>query len=95
MESHISFLLLEDETLRLTSCVIYYILYFIPPQDSSSLSTVVEFRDVKSRLTVSTSTLARTIVATDDRGFCLREESRGIFKVLKNWVALLEAKRRF
>ncbi|GLA56127.1 hypothetical protein AnigIFM63604_004665, partial [Aspergillus niger] len=95
MESHISFLLPEDETLRLASCVIRHILYFAPPQDSSSMSTVVEFRDVKSRLAASTPTLARTIVATDDGGLCLREELRGVFKVSKDRVALLEAKRRF
>lgn len=95
MESHISFLLPEDETLRLASCVIRHILYFAPPQDSSSLSTVVEFRDVKSRLAASTPTLARTIVATDDGGLCLRDESRGVFKISKDRVALLEAKRRF
>lgn len=94
-ESHISFLLPEDETLRLASCVIRHILYFAPPQDSSGLSTVVEFRDVKSRLAASTPTLARTIVATDDGGLCLRQESCGIFKVSKDRVALLEAKRRF
>ncbi|KFY98360.1 hypothetical protein V500_01725 [Pseudogymnoascus sp. VKM F-4518 (FW-2643)] len=85
----------EDGTLRLASCAIRHILYFAPPQDSSRLATVVEFRDAKTRLTACTPVLERRLVATDDGGLCLRQRSNDSFTVVKNRVALLEAKRRF
>jgi hypothetical protein len=85
----------EDETLRLISCVIRHILYFAPPQESELSPIVVEFRDAKARLSTTTPLLGRKMIATDDGGLCLRENSRGIFKVSKNRVAILEAKRQF
>ncbi|KAL5350921.1 hypothetical protein ACLOAV_004494 [Pseudogymnoascus australis] len=85
----------EDGTLRLASCVIRHILYFAPPQESGRLPTVVEFRDAKTRLTARSPVLERRMVATDDGGLCLRQQSNDLFKVLKNRVAMLEAKRRF
>lgn len=95
METHVSLASPEDETLRLASCVIRHILYFAPPQDSGNLQSVVEFRDAKRRLTVSTPTLKRKIVATDDGGLCRRLELGGAFKVDKERVAIVEAKRQF
>jgi hypothetical protein len=94
-ESHCLVAHPEDETLRLISCVIRHILYFAPPQDSSQAHAVVEFRDAKTRLAVSTPILGRMVVATDDGGLCLRQQSGGAFKTLRNRVAILEAKRRF
>lgn len=85
----------EDETLRLASSVIRHILYFAPPQDSVASPIVVEFRDAKARLSTLTPRLGRKLVATDDGGLCLREESHGAFRVSKNRVAILEAKRHF
>ena len=85
----------EDETLRLVSCIIRHILYFAPPQEAGILSTVVEFRDAKARLATCTPVLEQRTVATDDEGLCLRRQSNGYFKVLKNRVAILEAKKQF
>ncbi|CEJ62668.1 hypothetical protein PMG11_11162 [Penicillium brasilianum] len=85
----------EDETIRLASCVIRHILYFGAPQDSVELSTVVEFRDAKVRLTAYTPVLRRRIVAIDDGGLCLRKELNGCFAVSKNHLAILEGKRHF
>jgi hypothetical protein len=85
----------EDETLRLASSVIRHVLYFAPPQDLVTSPIVVEFRDAKARLATSTPGLGRKLVATDDGGLCLREESNGAFRVSKNRVAILEAKRHF
>ncbi|KAJ5917543.1 hypothetical protein N7466_011097 [Penicillium verhagenii] len=94
-ESHRLLASPEDDTLRLISCVIRHILYFASPQNSANMATVVEFRDAKARLSARTPKLKRKIIAIDDGGLCLREESRGIFKVLKSRVAILEAKRQF
>lgn len=94
-ESHRLLASLEDETLRLVSCVIRHILYFAPPQDSANMPAVVEFRDVKTRLSARTPKLKRKIITIDDGGLCLREESRGIFNVIKSRVAILEAERQF
>ncbi|POR34352.1 Uncharacterized protein TPAR_05433, partial [Tolypocladium paradoxum] len=94
-ESHMLPSLPEDETLRLASCVFRHILYFGPPQESESTEVVVEFRDARVRLDATTPALERRIMATDDGGFCLREKSAGVFKLSKNCVAILEAKRRF
>ncbi|KAI2741992.1 hypothetical protein DTO013F2_8655 [Penicillium roqueforti] len=94
-ESHRLLASPEDETLRLVSCVIRHILYFAPPQDAANMPAVVEFRDAKTRLSARTPKLKRKIIAIDDGGLCLREESRGLFKVLKSRVVILEAKRQF
>ncbi|KAJ6081470.1 hypothetical protein N7499_006344 [Penicillium canescens] len=94
-ESHRLLASPEDETLRLVSCVIRHILYFAPPQDAANIPAVVEFRDAKTRLSARTPKLKRKIIAIDDGGLCLREESRGLFKVLKSRVVILEAKRQF
>ncbi|KAF3386301.1 hypothetical protein F1880_000398 [Penicillium rolfsii] len=85
----------EDKTLRLASSVMRHILYFAPPQDSVASPIVVEFRDAKARLSTLTPSLGRKLTATDDGGLCLREESHGAFRVSKNRVAILEAKRHF
>jgi hypothetical protein len=95
MEAHILMASPEDETLRLASCVIRHILYFAPPQDSGNLQSVIEFRDAKTRLTVSTPVLRRKIVATDDGGLCRRLESGDVFTVDKERVAIVEAKKQF
>ncbi|RAL02363.1 uncharacterized protein BO80DRAFT_492520 [Aspergillus ibericus CBS 121593] len=82
-ESHTFGVAPEDETLRLASCVIRHILYFAPPQDSVLEPTVVEFRDAK-------------MIAIDDGGLCLRRQEPGKgFLVVKDHVALLEAKTQF
>ncbi|CAG8002523.1 unnamed protein product [Penicillium salamii] len=94
-ESHRLLASPENETLRLISCVIRHILYFASPQDSADLTAVVEFRDAKTRLSARTPKLKRKIIAIDDGGLCLREESKGIFQVSKSCVAILEAKRQF
>ncbi|KAJ5406102.1 hypothetical protein N7465_007386 [Penicillium sp. CMV-2018d] len=95
-DSHILGIVPEDETFRLASCVIRHILYFAPPQNSTSEPTVVEFRDAKTRLAARTLAEKRQIVAIDDGGLCLRrrEPGRG-FLVVKNHVAILEAKTQF
>ncbi|KAJ5179768.1 hypothetical protein N7492_002978 [Penicillium capsulatum] len=85
----------EDETLRLASCVIRHILYFAQPQELETSPIVVEFRDAKARLAALTPILRRKIIATDDGGLSLREETNGAFQVIKNRVAILEAKRQF
>ena len=96
LESHNFIMHPEDETLGLLSCVIRHILYFAPPQNSMSISAVVEFRDAKTRLAVSTPNLARKMVAIDDGALCLRQESStGLFTVVKNRVVTFEAKSHF
>lgn len=95
MEAHMLMASPEDETLRLASCVIRHVLYFAPPQDSGNLQSVIEFRDAKTRLTVSTPILRRKIVATDDGGLCRRLESGNVFIVDRERVAIVEAKRQF
>ncbi|CAG8362076.1 unnamed protein product [Penicillium salamii] len=94
-ESHKLLASPEDETLRLISCVIRHILYFASPQDSADLPVVVEFRDAKTRLSARTPNLKRKIIAIDDGGLCLRQESNGTFQVSNSRVAVLEAKRQF
>jgi len=86
----------EDDTIRLTSCVIRHILYFAAPQNSAWNPKVVEFRDAKTRLTATTPEQRRRIVAIDDGGLCLRRKvpSRG-FGLVDNYVAILEAKTQF
>ncbi|KKK13636.1 hypothetical protein P175DRAFT_0556954 [Aspergillus ochraceoroseus IBT 24754] len=95
METHMLMVSPEDETLRLASCVIRHNLCFAPPQDSCDLQSVVEFRDAKSRLAVSTPILRRKIVATDDGGLCRRLESGDVFTVGRERVAIVEAKKQF
>ncbi|OOF97364.1 hypothetical protein ASPCADRAFT_143774 [Aspergillus carbonarius ITEM 5010] len=86
----------EDETLRLASCVIRHILYFAPPQGSVLEPSVVEFRDAKLRLAASTQNGIRQIIAIDDGGLCLRRQEPGKgFVVVKDHVAILEAKTQF
>ncbi|KAL4923027.1 uncharacterized protein BDV17DRAFT_25677 [Aspergillus undulatus] len=94
-ETHVLLNSPEVETLRLASSVIRHILYFGPPQNSAVSPIVVEFRDAKERLSTSTPRLGRKITATDDGGLCLREELQGAFRVSKNRVAILEAKKHF
>lgn len=85
----------EDETVRLASCVIRHILYFGAPQDQPNMSSVVEFRDIKLR----TRTVLRgisSITAIDDGGLCSRDENNAKEFILQNdHVAILEAKRKF
>ncbi|PLB50834.1 hypothetical protein P170DRAFT_455231 [Aspergillus steynii IBT 23096] len=83
-ESHRILASQEDETLRLLSCVIRHVLYFASPQDSANMNAVVEFRDAKIRLSARTPKLKRKVIAIDDGGLYLRQESRGIFKALKS-----------
>lgn len=94
-ESHMLLSSPEDETLRLASCVIRHILYHAPPQDSGNLLSVIEFRDAKRRLSVKSPFLRRKIVATDDGGLCRRVAQDNDFRVDKERVAILEAKRHF
>lgn len=84
---------LEEETVRLVSCVFRPILYFT--QISGPLPFVVEFRDARMRHTASMPLLQRNVVATDDGGLCMRQQKGGSFVLTKNQVAALEAKRRF
>ncbi|KAH8743629.1 hypothetical protein F5883DRAFT_592361 [Diaporthe sp. PMI_573] len=93
-DSHNRHLRPEDDTLRLTSCMIRHLLYFAPPQDHRRVPVVVEFRDSRSRLSAFTPR-GRKLTAIDDGGLCLRQTTRGISKVSKNNVAKLEAKRNF
>lgn len=86
----------EDDTLRLASCVIRHILYFSAPQDSESQPIVVEFRDAKTRVAATTLIEERQIVAIDDGGLCLRQQMPGgEYILVKNHVAILEAKTQF
>ncbi|KAJ0417784.1 hypothetical protein BJY00DRAFT_289062 [Aspergillus carlsbadensis] len=86
-----------DNTVRLASCVIRHILYFAPPQHSALNSVVVEFRDAKTRLAPITLTRKRQIVAIDDGGLCLRQQTSagGEFVLAKSHAAILEAKTQF
>ncbi|KAG5788158.1 hypothetical protein H9Q69_012774 [Fusarium xylarioides] len=82
---------LEDNTVRLISCVMRHILYYT---QLPGLTPVVEFRDIRQRLGLEIPDLGGHIVAVDDGGLCLRiEEEKDRFVVVRNMVALLEAKR--
>lgn len=82
---------LEDNTVRLISCIMRHILYYT---QVPGLTPVVEFRDIRQRLGLEIPDLGRHIVAVDDGGLCLRmEEEKDRFVVVRNMVALLEAKR--
>ncbi|PLN86320.1 hypothetical protein BDW42DRAFT_159002 [Aspergillus taichungensis] len=94
-ETHMFLSSPEDETLRLASCVIRHILYYAPPQDSGHLQTVIEFRDAKRRLTGTTASLGRKIVAIDDGGLNRRKVQGDIFAIDKERVAIIEAKAQF
>ncbi|CAI7613928.1 unnamed protein product [Penicillium palitans] len=86
----------EDDTLRLASCVIRYILYFASPQNSASNPIVVEFRDAKTRLTATTLVGDRQIVVIDDGGLCLRRQNENRYFILaNNHIAVVEAKTQF
>lgn len=86
----------EDDTKRLASCVIRHILYFAPPQDSAPRPVVVEFRDAKTRWAGKTVIRRQQIVAIDDGGLSLRRQKPGGgFALMKNHVAILEAKTQF
>ncbi|KAJ5573727.1 uncharacterized protein N7459_008154 [Penicillium hispanicum] len=94
-DAHYLGIMLEDDTVRLASCVIRHILYFAPPQNASWKPTVVEFRDAKTRLAAATLD-RRQIVAIDDGGLCLRQQEPGRgFILVKNHIAILEAKTQF
>lgn len=77
------FLPLEDETVRLVSCVFRHILYFAPLQASGPVRAVVEFRDARMRLTASTPILERKMLAIDDGGLCVRVQTEGCFALKK------------
>lgn len=94
-DTHASLIQLEDLTLRLLSSAIRYVLFFAPPQDRQELPVVVEFRDSKSRVEVSTPVLERRLVFADDAGLCLRQLINGVFHMTNNRVALVETKTRF
>ncbi|CAI7603769.1 unnamed protein product [Penicillium glandicola] len=86
----------EDDTLRLASCVIRHILYFGPPQDREDMSSVVEFRDAKLRSSKRPLLLDNPMKATDDGGLCLRVQNKeGLFRLRNDRVAILEAKKKF
>ncbi|KAJ6185812.1 hypothetical protein N7519_007113 [Penicillium mononematosum] len=85
----------EDDTLRLLSCVIRHILYFGSPQDWKNMSRVVEFRDVKLQASAHLPSINKSINAIDDGGLCLRIQDEGSFTLLDDRVAILEAKRDF
>ncbi|RSL43123.1 hypothetical protein CEP53_011845, partial [Fusarium sp. AF-6] len=82
---------LEEDTVRLVSCVFRHILYFIQSFDSRRL--VVEFRDARMRH--AAPFLNHNVVAIDDGGLCLRRQIGGSFVLSRNQVVALEAKRRF
>ncbi|PKY00727.1 hypothetical protein P168DRAFT_275162 [Aspergillus campestris IBT 28561] len=95
-DAHFASMTVEDDTLRLASCVIRHILYFAPPQDSPSLPVVVEFRDAKSRIAATTPAERKQIIAIDDGGLCLRQKKPyGGVVLAKKHVALVEAKTQF
>ncbi|KAJ0133125.1 F-box/WD repeat-containing protein 11 [Fusarium oxysporum f. sp. albedinis] len=82
---------LEDNTVRLTSCVMRHILYYTQLPGST---TIIEFRDTRQRMGLQILDLGGEVTAIDDGGFCLKvEEENGRFTVVRNMVALLEAKR--
>ncbi|RTE68701.1 hypothetical protein BHE90_016918 [Fusarium euwallaceae] len=82
---------LEEDTVRLVSCVFRHILYFTQSFDSRRL--VVEFRDARMRH--AAPFLNHNVVAIDDGGLCLRRQIGGSFVLSRNQVVALEAKRRF
>ncbi|KAI1009982.1 hypothetical protein LB503_011564 [Fusarium chuoi] len=58
------------------------------------LTPVVEFRDTRQHLGLEMPDLGGHIIAVDDGGLCLKmEEEKDRFVVVRNMVALLEAKR--
>ncbi|PTU16915.1 hypothetical protein P175DRAFT_0541612, partial [Aspergillus ochraceoroseus IBT 24754] len=80
----------------LASCVIRYILYFASSQDSASDSNVVEFQDAKIQLARKIVIRNQQIVALDDSGLCLRQQTSDEgFILAKSHVAILEAKPQF
>ncbi|KAH7205369.1 uncharacterized protein BKA55DRAFT_530617, partial [Fusarium redolens] len=82
---------LEDNTVRLISCVMRHILYYT---QLPGLTPVVEFRDTRQRLGLEIPDLGGHIVSVDDGGLCLKmDEEKDRFVVVRNMVALLEAKR--
>jgi hypothetical protein len=95
-DTHYLGIMPEDDTLRLASCVIRHILYFASPQNSARMPVVVEFRDAKTRISATTLVGDRQIVAIDDGGLSLRRQKPGGgFMLVKNHVAVLEAKTQF
>ncbi|KAL4968452.1 uncharacterized protein BDV14DRAFT_211649 [Aspergillus stella-maris] len=89
LDSHISDLILENDTLRLVTCVIRHILYFTPAQDPAS-PLVVEFQDARIRVAGSIEE-RKKIVAIDNGGLCLRQEDQDKgFILMENHVAILE-----
>ncbi|RDW64545.1 uncharacterized protein DSM5745_09956 [Aspergillus mulundensis] len=74
LNSHISELIPEDDTLRLATCAIRHILYFSSAQAPES-SVVVELRDARTRIAATTGD-EKQIVAVDDGGLCLRQRKR-------------------
>ncbi|RSL77225.1 hypothetical protein CEP51_009257 [Fusarium floridanum] len=84
---------LEEETVRLVSCVFRHILY--STQSLGSMPLVVEFRDARMRYAALMPLIHRRVVAIDDGGLCMRQQMGSSFVLTKNQVAVLEAKRRF
>ncbi|KAK5987034.1 hypothetical protein PT974_11150 [Cladobotryum mycophilum] len=82
----------EDITLRLATCVIRHILFFAPPQDSSELPLVVEYRDAKRAISVP-ATKELKISATDDGGLYLWNDNDNMIQ--QPTLAILETKKRF
>ncbi|SCO54458.1 uncharacterized protein FFNC_15523 [Fusarium fujikuroi] len=81
----------EDNTVRLTSCIMRHIFYYTQPPGSSP---IIEFRDTRQRMRLQILDLGGEVVAIDDGGFCMKlDEENGRFIVVRNMVALLEAKR--
>lgn len=94
-ESHRLLACPEDSTVRLISCVIRHILYFIQPTSLLNVTSVAEFRDEKVWLSAITNNMQRKIIAIDDGGICLRTRNGDTFEVIQNHAAILEAKRQF
>lgn len=94
-ESHRLLASPEDTTVRLISCVIRHILYFIQPESLLHVTSVAEFRDEKAWLSAITNNTQRKIIAIDDGGICLRTRNGDTFQVIQKHAAILEAKRQF
>ncbi|KAF5669885.1 hypothetical protein FDENT_11398 [Fusarium denticulatum] len=81
----------EDNAVRLISCIKRHILYYIQLPGST---TVVEVRDIRQRMDLEIPGLSAGVIAVDDGGLYLKaKDEEGHFVITRSMVALFEAKR--
>ncbi|KAM0233767.1 hypothetical protein ACHAP5_010322 [Fusarium lateritium] len=79
----------EDHTVRLATCVLRHIINYTQDQD---VGFALEVRERSRQLSLVLPKVLVTFTSIDDGGLCLR--LRGREGIHKNFIALLEAKRR-